>query len=239
MRSTSRSTLPVANNTPYPLALHILCLAPLILLLVFSWLYFGNEEAAMVFFRAWAKEHASLTSGMKMVSKFGNVIFYPVYGFLLWSGLRRGRPELTSFVLAYVLAQVIVPLLLVYVLKIVVGRPRPAMGGSFTPLTLDSDYHSFPSGHVTEVIGSTLPFVQRCRKISLTLFLGLYVAVMGFSRICLESHYLSDVAASLVPGSFAGWLAWRFSRLPLHWWSRWTGRFRNHKQFGNNYGRQR
>jgi undecaprenyl-diphosphatase len=127
-------------------------------------------------------------------------------------------------VLAYVLAQVLVSLLLVHVLKIVVGRPRPANGGPFTPLTLDSGHKSFPSGHVTEVIGAALPFAQRCRKISLALFLGLYAALMGFSRIYLEAHYPSDVAASLVFGSFSGWLAWRFSRLPLPGRSRWTGR---------------
>lgn len=208
-------------RTPYPLALHLLCLLPLILLLALLWLHFGNEEAAAAFFMTYAKEHARLTRAVDLFSDFGNALFYPVYAFLFWLGMRRRKPELARFALACVLAQIFVSAFFSHVCKMAVGRPRPMTGGPFMPLSPDSGHHSFPSGHTTEILGAALPLVQRYQGIAFTLLLGLYVAAMGFSRVYLGMHYLSDVAGGSVFGSLAGWLAWRFFHLPQGCWHRW------------------
>ncbi len=205
-------------KSAYPIALHLLCLIPLITVLIALWAVFGNEDAIYAFFTAYRADHENLTRGVKFFSSWGNVLFYPVYGLMLLTGTRCKKPELTRFVLAWLLAQIIVPLLLGRIFKFAVGRPRPMTGGSCVPFALDSAHHSFPSGHTMETTGSCLPLIQRYRSVLLTLFLGLFLAAMGFSRVYLSMHHPTDVAAALVLGSFGGWLSWRFAHLPLYWW---------------------
>lgn len=90
--------------------------------------------------------------------------------------------------------------------KHAVHRDRPAFGAAF----LHGHTFSFPSGHAMElIIGyGMLVYVievmsQRSRPIKSALhaLMGLTVAAIGLSRVCLGVHYPSDVVGGWVAGT--------------------------------------
>ncbi len=208
------------RRTPYPFGQHLLCLAPLLALLAGLWLFLGSETEIRTFFTAYRLAHPRVTFGVVVFTYLGCPLFYPVYLYILWKGVKFQKPENTRFVLAWLLGQVLVSFLLVRVLKISIGRPRPLFPEPFTPFTFDHAHHSFPSGHTSEAMGSSLPLAQRYRHFALSLFLGIMTAAIGFSRVYLSEHHPTDLLGGLVTGSLAGYLAWRFSHWPLYWWRR-------------------
>jgi membrane-associated phospholipid phosphatase len=121
--------------------------------------------------------------------------------FFLW---RRAWPAIVTLVVA-------VPggMLLNELIKISVQRHRPYLEGAF----VDWSGYSFASGHT---IGATLLYGQlvlfllpllksrHWKGLTILVASGLIVSV-GFSRIALGAHYLSDVLAAVVLGIF--WLA--------------------------------
>jgi undecaprenyl-diphosphatase len=123
-------------------------------------------------------------------------------GALWWSG----QPRLALawlIVLAGSALWIVVP-------KNVFDRERPAYNGKFTK---PEDTFSFPSGHA---VGSTVGYGMlayclalrwrtRPRRIASTVGLGLLVLLIGFTRVYLCVHYLSDVLAGFAVG--LAWLA--------------------------------
>jgi membrane-associated phospholipid phosphatase len=90
-------------------------------------------------------------------------------------------------------------------LKLVFHRPRPEL--AFVHL----ETYSFPSGHAasaTAVYGALAFLLVRraswTRRLALWASAVLVVAVIGFSRLYLGAHYLSDVLAGFCVGG--GWL---------------------------------
>ncbi|WP_034301990.1 bifunctional DedA family/phosphatase PAP2 family protein [Herbaspirillum sp. RV1423] len=124
------------------------------------------------------------------------VVALTVLGWLL---VRRCWRTAGYWVITTVFAQVLVKLL-----KLTIGRPRP--------LNLYSgvEQYAFPSGHATSsmVIYGFLAFLIACRQPPLIrMFVATItvvgIALIGFSRLYLGAHWLSDV--------LAGWslgLAW-------------------------------
>jgi membrane-associated phospholipid phosphatase len=130
----------------------------------------------------------------------GLVVFVGVL-FFAW---KKNWLALATFVIA-------VPggMLLNELVKVLVHRPRPFPTGWF----VDWAGYSFASGHT---IGATLLYGQialfivpvikhrRWRKVA-TGAAVLIVLLVGFSRVALGAHYLSDVLAAMAFGS--AWLA--------------------------------
>lgn len=121
--------------------------------------------------------------------------------FFIW---RRAWPAVVTMIVA-------VPggMLLNELLKIAVQRHRPYLEGPF----VDWSGYSFASGHT---IGATLlygqlalfllPLMKSRHWQRLTIFLAATLVLsVGFSRIALGAHYLSDVLAAIFFGVL--WLA--------------------------------
>ena len=93
--------------------------------------------------------------------------------------------------------------LLVHVLKLVLARPRPAVGERLVALPPDS---SFPSAHTMQATAFMLCVLLVVYRIwpqwgTLTaLVAALSILLVGASRIYLQVHYPSDVLAGLVLG---------------------------------------
>jgi membrane-associated phospholipid phosphatase len=130
----------------------------------------------------------------------GTILFFLVV-FFIWN---RWWLSLVTLIVA-------VPggMLLNELLKVLVQRPRPFLAG---PL-VDWSGYSFASGHT---IGATLLYGQLALFILaavksrhwrwLTVFsAALLVALVGFSRIALGAHFLTDVLAAIIFGVL--WLA--------------------------------
>jgi len=207
-------------RTRYPYLQHALCLLVLCIVLCILFFRFGSEKEAALFFSDCRHMHPGLTRGLEIFSDCGNAVFYLIYGSLLYRGVRNERPEHVRFALAYLLAQALIIFLFNRIMKVAIGRPRPMTGGPFTPFAFDSAHHSMPSGHTAEITGACLPLAQRYGRYTLPLLLGLIVAAMGFSRMYLNMHFISDVAGGVVMGSLSGYCAWRFGQWPLYWWRR-------------------
>lgn len=161
-------------------------------------------------------EHATrpLTEFFEAVTTLGNGIVLAgvaaIAAYLL--ARRRYYAEAVLMVLAYVGAQV-----LSYSLKLALRRDRPF----FTdPLATVSTY-SFPSGHATVSIAvyGALCLVLLRRLTGPARFVCLAAAVLlvsliGFSRLYLGVHFLSDVLAGFSVG--LAWLALCVVVLDLH-----------------------
>ncbi|MGE4298343.1 MAG: phosphatase PAP2 family protein [Desulfovibrionaceae bacterium] len=177
---------------------------PLVLALVLVNAAVGADRAVYAFFSAQRDAHPLVKAGLRGVTDWGNALFYVVYAALLARGLATGDKPLVRFVLLYGAAQLVVALCLVHGIKIAIGRPRPDVEGFFQPFSTASAFNSLPSGHTTEIMGAALPLALWRRRVWLSLALGGVVALVGFSRLYLGMHHISDVAFGLALGSLAG-----------------------------------
>jgi len=134
-------------------------------------------------------------------SEWIGVILFLLVVFFVW---KRWWPSLVTLIVA-------VPggMLLNELVKVVVHRHRPFVDGPF----VDWSGYSFASGHT---IGATLlygqlalfilPMIKGRRWRTLTVSsAALLIALVGFSRIALGAHFLTDVLAAIFFGII--WLA--------------------------------
>jgi undecaprenyl-diphosphatase len=170
----------------------------------------------------WLHAHAtdSLTTFFKGVTQLGNGIglagVAAVAAYLL--ARRRLYTDAVLMVLAYCGAEV-----LSYALKLGFRRDRPF----FTdPLATEKTY-SFPSGHATVSLATygALAFVLARRvqgrpRFAILGAAALLVSLIGFSRLYLGVHFLSDVIAGFSAGT--AWVAFCVVVLDLH--ERWRSR---------------
>ncbi len=151
-------------------------------------------------------QFTNLYTYMRYVSAYGNKLFYVVYATLFVWALWRRQWGLASFALAYLFVQVTITVLLVQGLKVVVGRARPyAAEQGYYFFSMRTMNHSLPSGHTAEITGAVGALAQRLATPLGSFLLGLFPAIMGFSRIVLREHHMLDVFAGALVGSFSAW----------------------------------
>ena len=153
--------------------------------------------------------HAHLTrtfvSVLHAFTEFGagewiGIVMFALVLFFAW---KRWWPSLVTLIIA-------VPggMLLNEWVKVLVHRHRPFVDGPF----VDWSGYSFASGHTigaTLLYGQLLLFVLPALKARhwrmLSIFsAALLVALVGFSRIALGAHFLTDVLAAIIFG--VAWL---------------------------------
>jgi membrane-associated phospholipid phosphatase len=157
-------------------------------------------------FARWLHEHSSAWF-FKVVTLAGNSavlgVIVVAVGFVL---LRRGRAnDAVLLILAFGGSAAVNALL-----KLIFHRPRPEL--AFVHL----DTYSFPSGHaaVSAATFTTMAYLLARRHHSTTarIWIGLVaaaaIALVGFSRLYLGAHYLSDVLAGISFG-----IAWAAASL--------------------------
>jgi membrane-associated phospholipid phosphatase len=156
-----------------------------------GWFHAHLSQAFVHFLRALSEPGAAEWIGVVL---FGAVIL------LAW---KRAWPALVTIIIA-------VPggMLLNELLKLAVHRHRPFLDGWF----VDWSGYSFASGHT---IGATLlygqlllfalPVIKSKRRQKLAILVAaMLVMLVGFSRVALGAHYLTDVVAAIFLGSL--WL---------------------------------
>jgi undecaprenyl-diphosphatase len=144
----------------------------------------------------------------ELFTHYGLYPFYLIFGAVLVYALVRKNLSLISLCLAYVKTQLIFSLLLVRLLKVILGRPRPGYGFEFTFFATSFKYNAFPSGHSADafVSGMFLFYLLKQTKYAGCRFLPLiYAFLIAISRVFVSSHFPSDVAAGMAIGILGAW----------------------------------
>jgi undecaprenyl-diphosphatase len=154
-----------------------------------------------------------------IVSAFDDITDFGKSGWFLWPlgllfiGLAALPPVLTPFsqrILATIMVRVgflftaiAVPGLFVTIIKRMIGRARPMVGGSldpylFSPFAWSAAYAGLPSGHVTTAFAALVAFGTlwpRARTVLL-----IYALLIAMSRVMVTAHYPTDVLAGAMVG---------------------------------------
>jgi membrane-associated phospholipid phosphatase len=153
----------------------------------------------------YAVTHQGFVRGMQLISDSGSalawiVVMTGVVAWLLW----RRQPRLVLFVIVTTIGSS----LLNSVVKSSVHRLRPVLP---EPVAHEPGL-SFPSGHAqAAMVGYAVlllvltPTLSRAWRRSAVAVAVLMVLAIGFSRVALGVHYVSDVLAGLALG--AAWVA--------------------------------
>ena len=145
-------------------------------------------------------QNPAMRNFMRYVSLLGDWPSHAALGLvLLGSAWRRGSQEWTRIFLAMLLAMLLTGVVGT-VVKRAVPRARPSVhaetrwGGP----RFSSKYHSFPSGHVgasTAFFGVLLIARRRIGLMCVPIPI-----LIGFSRMYIGAHYLSDVVCAAILG---------------------------------------
>jgi len=145
---------------------------------------------------------------MRKVSRFGDwpehfALGLALAGFAWWRGNRKWTRIFLSMLIALSIAGV-----LGHGIKIATGRARPSVRAEEVWNRFSTKYHAFPSGHVaasTAFFGVLFFASRRIGLVSL-----LIPIVIGFSRMYVTAHYLSDVVCAAVLGILTALLVAHF-----------------------------
>ena len=150
---------------------------------------------------------------MRKVSRFGDwpehfALGLALAGFAWWRGNRKWTRIFLSMLIALSIAGV-----LGHGIKIATGRARPSVRAEEVWNRFSTKYHAFPSGHVAASMAffGVLFFVNR--RIGL-LCLPIPI-VIGFSRMYVTAHYLSDVVCAAILGILSALLVAHFFLRPI------------------------
>jgi len=145
-------------------------------------------------------QNAAMRNFMRYVSLLGDWPLHAAVGLILLGfAWRRGSEDWTRILLAMLLAMLLAGVVGT-VIKRTVPRARPSVltdtrwGGP----RFSSKYHAFPSGHVgasTAFFGVLLIARRRIGLACLPIPI-----LIGFSRMYIGAHYLSDVTCAAVLG---------------------------------------
>jgi len=177
-----------------------------------AWSLLWGDGWALTHHEAMTAWFDHLPQAVRLGIKWALWIFYVGYAACFVVGLCRGDRRLVRAALIYLAAQLIFSLLVVRLLKMGLGRPRPfAFQTGWSPLTFDADHHAMPSGHATDAMtgyGVAVRFFRSGWVRVLSLILSLVILA---SRVAGGQHYPSDV----VTGALIGYLGSVF--LPILW----------------------
>ena len=92
-------------------------------------------------------------------------------------------------------------------MKILVGRARPQTGepyNSFDPLSLKSNYNSFPSGHSAAAFSVASVIASQSKDTNIDFMVYSLATFIALSRIYQNKHWASDIFIGSVIGYFVG-----------------------------------
>ncbi|HET9857779.1 MAG TPA: phosphatase PAP2 family protein [Chthoniobacterales bacterium] len=154
-------------------------------------------------------QNPSVRNFMRNVSRFGDWLEHFALGLLLlgiawWRGNKKWVRIFVAMLIALSIAGVAGR-----AIKISTGRARPSVKAehAWNGPSLSSKYHAFPSGHVIASTAFFAALVFANRRIGLPC-LAIPILI-GFSRIYIGAHYLSDAVCAGMLGILCAILVWR------------------------------
>jgi membrane-associated phospholipid phosphatase len=168
--------------------------------------------------QAWMTQHqdAGMRKFMRGVGQFGDWPAHVSLGLVLlvlayWRRSKRWTRVAAAMILACALAGVGAR-----VVKIAAGRARPsvqteaAWGGP----SVKASYNAFPSGHTAASTAFFATLALACWRIGVPLLV--IPLLIGFSRMYVSAHYLSDVVCAVFIGLVSAFAVaqWLLSDVP-------------------------
>jgi membrane-associated phospholipid phosphatase len=160
-------------------------------------------------------QNSAMRNFMRYVSLLGDWPLHAAVGLILLGlAWRGGSEEWTRIFLAMLLAMMLAGVIGT-VIKRSIPRARPSVhtearwGGP----RFSSKYHSFPSGHVGASTAFFGVLVFARRRVGLAC-LSIPILI-GFSRMYIGAHYLSDVICAAVLGALCAIVVAYFLLLPI------------------------
>jgi membrane-associated phospholipid phosphatase len=151
----------------------------------------------------------AIHSFMQNVSRFGDWPEHFLLGLILagvawWCGNKKWTRIFLAMLIALSIAG-----LAGRAIKLTTGRARPSVKSEqmWNGPSWSSKYHSFPSGHVDASVGFFAVLLLANWRIGLPCLT--IPILIGFSRLYLGAHYLSDVVCAAVVGILCARLVWR------------------------------
>src|SRR5215218_8608177 len=152
-----------------------------------------------------AVTHAGVVTAMQTLSTLGSAVVYlPLFALVAAWLLRSGRPRLAIFVAVTAAGSAALNALV----KLAVHRARPVLPDPVA----HANGLSFPSGHAQSamVAASVLcllawPALSGASRAAALILATAWVLAVGFARVALGVHFVSDVLAGYVLG--AAWVA--------------------------------
>jgi membrane-associated phospholipid phosphatase len=153
-----------------------------------------------------------LVAGFDWLTDFGKSywLLYPI-GFALallaalaspaLSAMSRGVLAAVAVRLGFLFSAIALPGLVFTVVKRLIGRARPLVGGSidpflYRPLSWNVEYASLPSGHAVNAFAAAAAMGAlwpRTRP-----WMWTYAVIIAMSRVALTAHFPSDVLAGAI-----------------------------------------
>jgi undecaprenyl-diphosphatase len=163
------------------------------------------DDGARDDLHAFALRHEGFVTAMKALEVIGSAaVYFPLFGLLAGWLVWRRLPRLACFVVATVAGS----WLLNQLVKRLVDRARPVLAD---PVAHASGM-SFPSGHAQSAIVAYsvlllvfLPWLHGAGRALAAGVAATMVLLIGFSRVALGVHFVSDVLAGYALG--AAWVA--------------------------------
>ena len=156
-------------------------------------------------------QNPGMRNFMRNVSRFGDWPEHFALGLILaavawWRGNKKWTRIFLSMLIALSIAG-----LAGRAIKVTTGRARPSVKSeqAWNGPRLSSKYHAFPSGHVVASTAFFAVLVFANRRIGLPC-LAIPILI-GFSRLYLGAHYLSDVVCAAILGVLCAILVWRIA----------------------------
>ena len=168
--------------------------------------------------QAWMTQHqdAGMRKFMRAVGQFGDWPAHVSLGLVLlvlayWRRSKRWTRVAAAMILACALAGVGAR-----VVKIAAGRARPSVQSeaAWKGPSVKASYNAFPSGHTAASAAFFATLAVACWRIGVPLlFIPLLI---GFSRMYVSAHYLSDVVCAVFIGvvSALAVAQWLLSEVP-------------------------
>lgn len=143
------------------------------------------------------------------IKDFSDYALSPFYVFFIgiwWYGKKVSDMRFVVIAYGYLIAQLMGSVLSVRMMKIFFGRARPdagtepGMGTEWIGPTLESSFHSFPSGHTADLFTSAMFGAALVQRGWVGVLLFVLAIMVGLTRVMLSKHYPFDVIGGAVIG---------------------------------------
>lgn len=142
-----------------------------------------------------AMRHPSIDAMLGAVTWLGSVaVLAPLSAIAGWHYARHGRPRAALFAVGSLIGVFAT----VHLGKLLVERPRPALFEAAGLMPVDA---SFPSAHSAQIAAFAIAIALMLRTRRAWTLAAIVIGTVAFSRVYLQVHFPTDVAAGLLLGA--------------------------------------